>query len=564
MEQWTRRLDLGAIGKEHGTPLHVVNPARIEESFDAYLALVGAPERIVFPVKANPAMAVLRVLARRAACALVASSQEFYLARLADFEPERIHYYSPALDLRRARGVFAEGGSVTLDSAEDLSRLAEAVAPAEVGKRLSLRIASSLPLDPETAARINLPAHSNVGAGKFGVAADRVVAALQASPLPVSGLHFHPGPQIDDLGVFTGALDVLHGLIDRIHAETGHRIRRLNLGGGLGIPFDDGRLFPSIADYAAALAPNLREGLDYLVEPGRSLVGDAAAILTRVECVKQSDGRTWGIVDMGSRDLDRIAMSRLPHQIVRADRTPLPLDGPDTLCGPLCFADDTLLRKTSLEGVAPGDYLLIQHCGAYCYTVARQFDGRFMQGAVSLEPDGALVRTAITEDEVLNPTYSTFLWDSDARAWPATEVVDPGLVKTLNSRYLQYLSMEDSYEIVETRQTSDNSFEIDLDVRSPVDFISLPFCIRMVADLAIMAALKRLGVEKKDFPVWGDRVFLDASVNMEPNRIVPLRLSFSPFAGKGTGKVTNVRFAMDGGRFSGFLRLKFDTAAKYE
>jgi len=163
MEQWSRNLDIAAIGTTYGTPLHVLNPAQIEANFDAYPGPIAEPARIVFPVKANPAMAVLRVLARSDASVLVASSQEFYLARLADFDPDRIHCHTPALDLRRARGMLTEGGCVTLDSAEDMAHLATAVKPADVGSRLSLRVNSNLPLLLETLAKINLPAHTNKG-----------------------------------------------------------------------------------------------------------------------------------------------------------------------------------------------------------------------------------------------------------------------------------------------------------------------------------------------------------------------------------------------------------------
>lgn len=561
IETWSGQLDISGIGRQFGTPLSVVNPGRIQENFNDYLSLVGKRDAVVFPVKSNPSMAVLRVLAKLGASALVASSQEFYLARLADFTPERIFYFSPALEPDRVVGLILEGGAVILDSVEDLNRLAGVLPTKSTAGQIFLRLNSALPLPAETLAHINLPGHSNIGAAKFGIPAGEVIPALQATAISVGGLHFHAGPQVDSIDVFVEVLTYLHRLIDRIASETPHRIARLNIGGGLGIPFTDQESYPAVADLAAALQPLRRDDMEYLVEPGRSLVGDGAAIVTRVENIKRTGSKLWGIVDMGTRDLDRIAMSRLPHSIVDANHRPLPLEGPDTLCGPLCFSDDTVLAETSLAGVAPGDYLLIQHCGAYCYTLARQFDAKPMQGAVKLEADGVLKRTAIIEDEVLNPAYSTFLWDSDAPAWDQPETVPLHLVKALNSEYLQYMSAQDKYEIVEMRQVASNAFCVDLQVNSPVDFISLPYCVRMAADMAIAAALRMLEYESKSFPVWADRLYLDASVNMASNRVVTLELSFSPFAGKGTTKVTNVRFAMDEGRFHGFLRLKFDTAA---
>lgn len=546
---------------QFGTPLSVVNPRRIEENFKAYQALTGDPGAIVFPVKSNPSMAVLRIMAKLGGGALVASSQEFYLARLADFPPERIFYFSPALEPSRVAGLLAEGGSAILDSLEDLHRLAAEVPPQTRAEQVFLRLSADLPIPEERLTHDRLPGHNNLGTAKFGVPAEEVLPALKDASMPVGGLHFHIGPQVDSVDIFLEVLEYLHELIDRIAEETQRRITRLNIGGGLGIAFTARERYPEIADLVAVLKPRLRDGLEYLVEPGRSLVGDAAAIVTRVEQIKKTGDKLWGIIDMGTRDLDRIAITGMPHEITNAEHRPLPLEGPDTLCGPLCFSDDTMLSATSLSGVRVGDYLLIRNCGAYCYTVARQFDGKPMQGAVNLQPDGKLRRTAIVEDEVLNPTYSTFLWDSDAPAWTSPEDIPAAIMNALNSKYLQHLSAKDTYEVVETGQIASNVFHVDLRAESPVDFISLPFCTRMVADMAIAAALRMLGYEEKSFPVWADRLYLDASVNMEANRVVPLELSFSPFAGKGTTKVVNVRFAMDDGRFHGFLRLKFDTAA---
>ena len=337
-------------------------------------------------------------------------------------------------------------------------------------------------------------------------------------------------------------------------------MEELNIGGGLGIPFVEGEAYPRVDELVEALAAEKRPDIAYLVEPGRSLVGPAAGILTRVLAIKEADGRRWAIADVGSRDLDRIAMSRLPHQILQATGVPLPLDGRDVLSGSLCFADDTLLARTSLDGVASGDVLFIQHCGAYSYHLPRQFDGRPVQGAVKRTDRMKLVRCGQPEDDILSPTYTTYLWEHDQDAWSTPRILDRDLIQDLNSDYLQFGAMHDSYEIVETRQLSENHYVIDFDVRSDVDFISVPFCLRLACDGAIAVALHSLGATKKAFPVWADRVYLDGSVNIKPNRIVPCDFSLSPFGGKGPSKVTIVRFALDGGKFSGFVRLKFRTS----
>lgn len=559
METWSRDLDLKALAETHGTPLQVYEPAEIARRFESYASFTGAPERVVFPAKANPSLPVLREICRLGGAVACASAQEFFLARLAGFEPERIQLNTPAPEMRRALSLLREGGGFVIDGLEVLDRLERELGEDAAHGPIYLRVNSNLPLGADAGA-IELPGHRSDAIAKFGVPLDAVVPALARTRLKITGLHFHPGPNLARLDAFRAILRRLHGLIDEIHRRTGQRITALNIGGGLAIPFVAGRTYPSIEDLVRALIPDKRPGFSYLVEPGRSLVGPAAGILTRVLALKEAGGRRWAIADIGSRDIDRIAIGRAPHQIVTADGRALPLDGPDVLSGALCFADDTLLPATSLDGVGSGDVLFIQHCGAYSYHLPRQFDGRPIQGAVKRTEGMAVVRCGQPEEEVLNPTYTTYLWEHDREPWTTPRVLDGQMIEDLNSDYLQFGSMNDAYQIAETRQLSDNHYVVDFDVRSQVDFVSVPFCLRLACDGAIAVALHSLGVTKKSFPVWADRVYLDGSVNIRPNRIVPCDFSLSPFGGKGPSKVTIVRFAMDGGKFSGFVRLKFRTS----
>ncbi|HEX6145007.1 MAG TPA: hypothetical protein VFZ01_19995, partial [Geminicoccaceae bacterium] len=518
MESWSRSLDLEGLADAHGTPIQVYEPAEIERRFRSYAAFTGAAARVVFPAKANPSLPILREICRLGGGVACASAQEFFLARLAGFEPERIQLNTPAPEMRRALSLLVEGGGFVVDSPEILDRLERELGGDGAHGPVYVRINSNLPLGAG-AGEVELPGHRSDAIAKFGVPVDAVVPALARTALRITGLHFHAGPNIGSLDTFRAILRRLHALVDHIHAATGQRIAELNVGGGLAIPFVEGKAYPSVEELARALKAEARPDLTYLVEPGRSLVGPAAGILTRVLAVKEADGRRWAIADVGSRDIDRIAIGRAPHQIVRAGGVPLPLEGRDVLSGSLCFADDTLLPRTSLDGIATGDVLFIQHCGAYSYHLPRQFDGRPIQGAIKRTGGMDLVRCGQPEEEVLNPTYTTYLWEHDRDAWSTPRVLDAQMIDDLNSDYLQFLSMHDAYEIAETRQLSENHYVIDFDLRSDVDFVSVPFCLRLACDGAITVALHSLGVSRKSFPVWADRVYLDGSVNIEPNRI---------------------------------------------
>jgi diaminopimelate decarboxylase len=559
MESWSRALDLRALAHAHGTPIQVYELAEIERRFRSYASFTGAAGRVIFPAKANPSLPILREICRLGGGVACASAQEFFLTRLAGFEPERIQLNTPAPEMRRALSLLREGGGFVIDAIEVMDELERELRDDDVHGPIYVRVNSNLPLGADAGA-IELPGHRSDAIAKFGVPVEAIVPALARTRLKIKGLHFHAGPNIASLDTFSAILRRLHALIDDLHARTGQRIEELNIGGGLGIPFVEGEAYPEVDELVEALAAEKRPDIAYLVEPGRSLVGPAAGILTRVLAIKEADGRRWAIADVGSRDLDRIAINGLPHQILKANGTPLPLDGRDVLSGSLCFADDTLLAGTSLDGVASGNVLFIQHCGAYSYHLPRQFDGRPVQGAVKRTDRMKLVRCGQPEDDILSPTYTTYLWEHDQDAWSTPRILDRHLIQDLNSDYLQFGAMHDSYEIVETRQLSENHYIVDFDVRSDVDFISVPFCLRLACDGAIAVALHSLGATKKAFPVWADRVYLDGSVNIKPNRIVPCDFSLSPFGGKGPSKVTIVRFAVDGGKFSGFVRLKFRTS----
>jgi diaminopimelate decarboxylase len=557
METWSRRHDLDALAEAHGTPIQVYDPDEIARRFAAYQRLVGAAERIIFPAKANPGLPVLRELEKLGGGIACASTQEFFLARLAGFAPERIQFNTPAPDMARVLSLLGEGGGFVADTADALGEVERALAGEAAHGPIFLRVNADLPLDGFAPAGMRLPGHGNDAVAKFGIPLAEIVPALREARLDVAGLHFHAGPQIADLAAFRAIIRRLHALIDDIGRETGRHIRLLNLGGGLGIPFVAGERYPGIEELVDMLASERRAELSYLVEPGRSLVGPAAGILTRILAVKESHGRRWAIADIGSRDLDRLAIERKPHQVLRADGAPLPLDGPDVLSGSLCFADDTLLPRTRLDGLEAGDALLIQHCGAYSYHLPRQFDGRLLQGALRCDGPGRIVAAARPEEEILNPTYTTYLWENDWPPWGEPRTIDREEIDALNSDYLQFGSVNDAYEIVATRRLSANHYVVELDVRSAVDFISVPFCLRLACDGAIAVVLHNLGVTRKEFPVWADRVYLDGSVNIRPNRVIACDLALSPFGGKGASKVTIVRFALDGGKFSGFVRLKF-------
>ena len=257
MERWSSALDLRAVVAAHGSNLWIVSEAQLAANLAAWTRVTGDAARVLFPVKANPSPAVLEILAARGARAECASAAELLLARLAGFADERLVYGSPAPDIDTAWRVLALGGTVVVDSLEFLRslelRAQDADAPAPRGA-IFLRASPSIDIRyRRDEAWSELTSHAKK-TGKFGIASEELVeAARLVRHLPLVGLHAHAGTQMDHLAPFTALAAHLESLARDIERATPHRIRTLDLGGGLGIPFTDADEFPSVAAFGTAL-----------------------------------------------------------------------------------------------------------------------------------------------------------------------------------------------------------------------------------------------------------------------------------------------------------------------
>ena len=529
LETWSQSLDLRQLAEQWGTPTYLLHAAQLQRRVEAYAGLVGDPGRILFPVKANPAMAVLRRLAALGCGMDCASRDEVELAQLAGVPPQRISYNTPAPEFGLIRTLLRAGASVVVDSEELLERLNARLTAEQCQGELLLR----LNLDRNGGYRQHFQWEDLVDHGastsKFGIAAERVIDLLNRLPLPVSGLHVHVGTMMDNLEVFAGLLPLLHGLVDAIAARTPHRIRRLNLGGGLGIPFLPGQLFPSVDDLVARLLPLQRPDLLYLVEPGQSLVGDAVGLLCRLAALKTLRGRRWGILDVGSDQLIKITTVSWHHQILRADHRPLPLEGPDALGGPLCFAGDTILPATSLEGLQSGDVLLIQHAGAYLEAIANRFNGRRSVGMVVLE-EGGSQRATHPEDPFLAPPLQTYDWAETPPPWASGSALSGEEIAALQSSYLQGGALQDHYRFEAFQQDGPCQFSFTVSTAAAVAFVSVPFALRIAADAVIIAVLRSLGKRLKDGSVWSPKGVYHYGEPMAAGSPLQGRISLSPVA----------------------------------
>jgi diaminopimelate decarboxylase len=552
MEDWSACLDFRALADEFGTPTYLFNVERLRANVASYLRLVGVPAGIVYPVKANPSFAVLRRLADIGCGMDCASRDEIDASLIAGVPYDRLSYNTPAPDFGLVRNLLRAGAAVVVDSEDLLIRMNAKILAAACRGAILLRVNIDAGLAYSQHFQWEDMVSHGTKTGKFGIPAERIVELLAGVSLPVVGLHVHVGTMMDNLAAFENMLELLHRLVDEIHLRTAHRVTRLNLGGGLGIQFVPGQSFPDINSLADRLKPRQRDGIRYFVEPGQSLVGDAIGLVTRVVSLKRMRGKRWAIIDVGSDQLIKITTVSWYHQILDQRHKPLPFEGPDSVGGPLCFAGDTILPSTNLEGVQEGDVLFLQHAGAYLEAVANRFNGRRSVGTAVLE-QGKIHRATTSEDPFFCPPLQTYDWtESEPNAVPGA-LNDFGVeeINALRSRYFGDHAKNDHYEITRFCRMNDRSFTFEFEPRCSVDFISVPFAMRITADAVIIAVLAAMGKQFKDVDVWGSKGTFSYREPIRPGKRVAGTISLSPLAEAFNAKHRVIVTAtLDGARFS--------------
>jgi len=368
-----------------GTPLYVYSKAAIEAAYGAYdRAFAPVPHRICYALKANGSGALLRILAGLGAGADIVSGFELEAALRAGFPAERIVFSGVGKTTDEiGRGLDARIGEFNAESEEELRRISAAASARGRTVRVTLRVNPDI--DPKSHAYISTGLRQN----KFGVdiaLAPEILARARTMPgLEVSGVQCHIGSQIMTLEPMEQAVRELVALTRRLLAE-GVPLRTIDIGGGLGVDYE-GQGAPDPAALAARVLP-LVEGLPLtlLLEPGRSIVGAAGALLTRVLDLKENRGKQFVIVDAGMNDLMRPALYSAFHRV-----EPVASRGGETrrvdVVGPVCETGDFLARDRNLERVEAGELLAVRDTGAYGFVMASNYNMR-PRAAEALVEDG--------------------------------------------------------------------------------------------------------------------------------------------------------------------------------
>lgn len=394
---------LRAIAEAVGTPAYVYSTATLERHFTVFREAFGnLPVHIAFAVKANTNRAVLATLARLGAGADTVSEGEIRRALAAGIPASSIVFAGVGkTDAELAFAVGIGVRQINVESAQELDRLSAIAAAAGRDQAVCFRV------NPLIGAGGHAKITTGHGASKFGVTlAEAESLYARAVTLPgvrPEGLSVHIGSQIVDFAPLEAAYRRMVETVLRLRAA-GHTVRRLDLGGGLAATYrDDGTPGPDLPAYGA-MVRSVVEGLDLEIElePGRMIAANAGVLLSRAVVTKQSQERSFLVLDAAMNDLIRPALYDAFHEIL-----PLREAGPEApvaaadIVGPVCETGDTFAEHRNMPPVEPGDLVAIMSAGAYGFTMASSYNSRLLPAEVIVNGDRwSVVRPRQTWDEL--------------------------------------------------------------------------------------------------------------------------------------------------------------------
>ncbi len=403
--------DCVELAKDFGTPLYVLDEALVRENCRKYLAAFNngtTDVQIVYAGKALLTTAICRIMEQEGLWIDVCSAGELHTATRAEFPPERLIFhgnYKSDQELQMATDLPV--GRIVIDSIPELFQVNE------LGRRQGRPVDVQIRLSPG----IKVQTHSYIQTGqldsKFGIsigtgqAMEAVKLATESPFINVRGFHCHIGSQIFGIEAFERAVAMMTGFIAESQRKNGHSPEELNLGGGLGIRYTQEDVPPTLEHFAGlvteaignAIATHDLPPLRLMLEPGRSIVGEAGTTLYTIGVIKDIPSvRRYVSVDGGLSDNPRPGLYDAQYEAVVANRAAEPLTQTVTVAGKHCETD-TLIQNVRLQHTEPGDILAVFSTGAYNYSMASNYN-RFTRPAMVLVADGQA--EVIVERETLD------------------------------------------------------------------------------------------------------------------------------------------------------------------
>jgi diaminopimelate decarboxylase len=394
-------VDISGIVDLVGTPVYIYSARAVRDAYRAIDdAFAGYPHAIHYALKANSTLAIVRLLRSLGSRADANSGGEIEVAMRAGFSARDIVFTGVGktrneLELAIANDI----GTINAESAGEIDRIAELASAIGREARVAVRV------NPD----IDAGSHPNISTGlktdKFGIPIQEARALYRerrtAAGIRFVGVHVHIGSQITTAEPLRRAADVLTSLAAQLR-DDGVSLEHVDLGGGLGIPYE-GRAMITPAEYAAAVLPSLRRvGIPVVLEPGRAVVGRSGALIARVVDVKRNrGGRQFAVLDAGMAQLMRPALYGSYHRIVPV----APRAAPETswdIVGPICESSDVFARDRRLPELRVDDLVAILDTGAYGAVMASNYNRHLLAPEVLVDGNGwSVIRRRQTLDDVL-------------------------------------------------------------------------------------------------------------------------------------------------------------------
>ncbi len=395
---------LSDIAATVGTPFYVYSTATLQRHFRLFdEALEGADHLVCYAMKANSNQAVLRTLADLGAGMDVVSGGEYLRAKAAGVPGDRI-VFSGVGKTRDEMRLALDGGIRQFNIESEPEMLALSAIAQDMGKTVPVTIRINPDVDAKTHEKIATGKADN----KFGIPISRareVYAEAAALPgLEVIGIDVHIGSQLTDLEPFELAFNKVAELTEVLRAD-GHDIRRLDLGGGLGIPYERSNTAPPLPSAFGALIKRTvgHLGCEIEIEPGRLIAGNAGLLVSRVIFVKSGENRKFLILDAAMNDLIRPAMYGAHHDIIPViEEAPGAEPVTYDVVGPVCESGDTFAKQRVMTQLSPEDLVAFRSAGAYGAVMSSEYNTRPMIPEVLVKGDQfAVIRQRPTFDEII-------------------------------------------------------------------------------------------------------------------------------------------------------------------
>jgi len=384
---YCEKVPLADLAARVGTPAYIYSSETILANYRAYDEAFGdLPHKVCYAVKANSSLGVLALLAKAGAGFDIVSGGELFRVLKAGGNPAKVVFSGVGKTAAEVEYAIENGIHTFNCESESELVLIDAIAA-----RRGVKAGFSIRVNPDVDAATHPYISTGLSQHKFGIAigeAARIYEHARQFPnLAAEGVSCHIGSQILDPAPLLEAVDKVLALASELRAS-GLPIRHVDFGGGLGIAYRSGERAPAIANFIECLRTRLRNAaLDVMVEPGRSIVGAAGILVTRVLYRKRNGDKEFVVVDAAMNDLIRPSLYRAHHEILPVRRNDLPPIVADVV-GPVCETGDFLARDRRLANAMPGDFLAVCTAGAYGFVQSSNYNSRPRAPEVLVEGAG--------------------------------------------------------------------------------------------------------------------------------------------------------------------------------